>query len=649
MSTSLPGSPRILLAQMPWASTTRPSIALGILGQLCSEAEIEHRCIYLNMDTAAAVGARETEAFADDRGLFGLSEHLFACDLFGPRRLASDGFLESFCAAATHGPPLGDLDWLRRTRDRIIPQLLSRMAERVLAHEPTVVGFSAMFNQVMPILALAARLRRARPSLRIICGGASFDDEMGMEYHRALHDVIDHVFLAEAEDSFREFLARLVSGRSTAAIPGVTWWEDGEVRLIKGGPLADMNRSPTPDYAPYFAERARAERELGLQFALDRLPFESSRGCWWGEKNHCVFCGLNPEVLPFRAKSIERSMDEITALISRHQVTRLIATDWIVSREQRGELFRRLGERGYDVEIFYETRADMPKQEILLMAEAGVHRIQPGIESFSTPLLRHMRKHSQGIRQVQFLRWCREAGVHPLYHLLAGFPGEDPAWFAEMEQLVPRLRHLVPPRHNVFTIELHRFSPLFNRRAEFGIKSYDIRVDYRFNFPEGVVDLRKTGYFFDFESDMLGDVDSYLAPLRGAVGAWMAAHDRAEPPRCTYHVGPGFVGVVDTRDGNWREHSYVGVAADVLLLCDKISSRAALAEDLARRHRLADGQLDRVLDGLRRRDLLLVEGELLLTLPVSNRPRSTEWLRAHVLGAEADRPRKRLAVAAATS
>lgn len=31
------------------------------------------------------------------------------------------------------------------------------------------------------------------------------------------------------------------------------------------------------------------------------LLYEASLGCWWGEKHHCTFCGLNGTTMKFRA------------------------------------------------------------------------------------------------------------------------------------------------------------------------------------------------------------------------------------------------------------------------------------------------------------------------------------------------------------
>src|SRR6185295_18349078 len=102
---------------MPWASTSRPSIALGILEQLCEEAGVAHDSFYFNLDTAAEIGTDAASLFADCRGLFGVSEHLFAADLFGPAAIHSDVFLETFLQSDR---ALGDgreLAWLRTLRD----------------------------------------------------------------------------------------------------------------------------------------------------------------------------------------------------------------------------------------------------------------------------------------------------------------------------------------------------------------------------------------------------------------------------------------------------------------------------------------------------------------------------------------------------
>lgn len=629
------GRAEIVLVGMPWSTTSRPSIALGILDRLCAEQEVSCASIFPNLDLAARIGLEAHRPMADERALFGLGEHVFAVDLFGAEALDSDSFLELICRLPLP-PPYNDRAFVADLRDRVVPAFLDETVARILSFRPAVVGFTATFNQVMASIATAARLKRARPDLVVLAGGACFDGEMGQEYHRALPHVLDHVFMGEAEDSFRTFLARRRAGGDGRGIPGVTWIEGGELRLVPGVPLAEMDRSPMPNYQPYFAEVERVQAATGLQIVTEALPVEGSRGCWWGQKNHCLFCGINPALLKFREKSPERVVDEMVLLSHIHGVPKLTATDWIVSRRSRLAIFAALRDLDLDLEVFYETRSDLDKAEVKLMKEAGALRVQPGIESFSTPVLKLMRKGTTGIRQVRFLKWAREYGVKLSYNILCGFPGDRPEWYLEMAELIRAIPHLQPPTNNATFIELHRFSPLFEQREAFGIQDYDLRVDYRFNFPRGMVDPRKIGYFFEYEAGSICDPSQYMPQVQAAIEPWLASWEARRLPRFDYALGPGFVEIHDGRDGEGRTMVLRGLAHDLFLLLDDIGTLHGLAADLAPKYprQVDEGLLEHVVEELVRQRILLREGNALLALPVAVKPRDTAELRRYVLGAD---------------
>lgn len=638
--------PRILFLDMPWATGQRPSIALAILRQLCAEASVSVQVFYPNLDMAARVGFEVAGRFADERQLYGLSEHIFSVDMFGGEALQSDEYLrilsEGYQNESKRDPwklKFADINFLRSLRDEAVPRFLDRVLDRVLEAEPDVVGFTATFNQVMSSIALANRIKKARPEVQVLMGGACFDGDMGKEYHRALPHIIDHVFIGEAEESFRSYLRRIKAGEPTDGIPGVTSVIGGELMLMPGRPLANMNESPAPDYDDFFSEKDRMLKETGLVFNIEFLPFESSRGCWWGAKNHCVFCGINPELMGFRAKDVDRVIREIVTLSARYNVVRLTATDWIISRWHCNELFQRLKELDLDLEIFYEVRADMKKWQIKLMREAGVAMIQPGIESFSTPLLQLMKKGTMAIRHVQFLRWCKEYGIDASYNILACFPGEQAEWYFDMARLVPHLRHLQPPTNNIVPIEMHRFAPLYEQRERFGVESHQIRPDYAFNLPSGMADTQKTGYFFSFHSERIPPSGDYMKTMEDVLGSWIDAYQQKEKPLYEYMIGAGFIRITDTRNGDGRYLHLADLHQAVVLLCDEISSRRSLAADLAPRYprEVADGTLDRVISELVEADVLMSEGNYLLTLPIARRPRTTEELRSYILG-EAEVP-----------
>ncbi len=50
--------------------------------------------------------------------------------------------------------------------------------------------------------------------------------------------------------------------------------------------------------------------------ALERnmMPYKTSRGCWWGQKHHCTFCGINGGGMGFRDKSPDLALDQVRKL-----------------------------------------------------------------------------------------------------------------------------------------------------------------------------------------------------------------------------------------------------------------------------------------------------------------------------------------------
>jgi len=96
---------------------------------------------------------------------------------------------------------------------------------------------------------------------------------------------------------------------------------------------------------------------------------------------------------------------------------------------------------------------------------------------------------------------------------------------------------------------MHRFSPLFQAKEQFGVDRYELREDYAFNFPPGLVDPLKVGYFFSYNSSALVDREEYAPRLGRSSGRGSMPTSKRAPPKYEYALGPGFLQVVDTRDG----------------------------------------------------------------------------------------------------
>lgn len=618
---------------MPWASTTRPSLALGILTSICNEFKIKTNSFYPNLDMAALLGFEVSDNFSEKRILHGLSEHLFAVDLYNVNDLNSDEYLKIFVKLLNElytNDVIStemDLKYLKNLRDNLIPKFLNNLLKRILKKSPNFVGFTTTFNQIMSSLALSKRIKNADPNIKVFFGGANFHYPMGYEYHKALPDLIDHVFIGEAEESFRNFLYCLKNEDSYRNIKNFTYLENGNIKLVKNKKLTDLNESPLPNYDDFFYEKERILEQTNLTFNLSAIPFESSRGCWWGQKSHCSFCGNSKEQINYREKKIEKIIHEILFLSNRYKEIRMSATDWILTKKNYDRLLNRLKEINLDLEIFYEVRPYHKKEEIKLMKEANIISIQPGIESFSTPVLKLMNKHLSGIRNIEFLKWCKEYGIETRYNILSGFPGEKLEWYNEMIEMIPKIYHIPPPLSIDTRIELHRFSPLYETK-ETKIKNFKLRSDYECNFPINKLDQEKVGYFFEHQSESpIINNDEYYNMLGLTLEKWIKTYEKRNTS-FNYNIGPGFLKITDNRQKIPKIYKLSDIYKDILLLCDEVKNINLLIKDLMQIYpkEIEDGTAELAINELINSNILIKEKNNLLSLPINVKPRTTSEL-----------------------
>jgi ribosomal peptide maturation radical SAM protein 1 len=439
-----------------------------------------------------------------------------------------------------------------------------------------VVGFTTTFEQNLPSLALAARIKQRAPGIRVVFGGANCDDEMGPALHEGFAEIIDHVVVGEGEESFPDLVEALRRGADVSALRGVTY-RDGAGQVRSGGPrepMNDLDASPVPDFSDYLDAIGRS----GLPVE-PRLPFEASRGCWWGVSHLCTFCGLNQARLAYRSKSPSRILSEITSLAERHGCVQFNAVDNILDVRYFKTVLPALVElrREHDLDFFFEVKANLRKEQILMMREAGILAVQPGIESFSDRLLRLMDKGCTGIQNVQTLKWLHECDVVALWGLLTNVPGERPEDYEQMIRWIPSLEHLPPPTF-VIPIELHRFSPYFTSPASFGVQNPRTAFPYSLAYRTDERLLGRIAYVYDYDHDLSPRMDELRKALSRACERWFhgyQAHVASAPldsprvRRLTVEWGPGFATIYDGRSGPIEVHRLGREEAALYVFCDQ--------------------------------------------------------------------------------
>jgi ribosomal peptide maturation radical SAM protein 1 len=191
----------------------------------------------------------------------------------------------------------------------------------------------------------------------------------------------------------------------------------------------DLDALPIPNYADYFSSIKR--NKIEDSFFRAEVPFETARGCWWGEKHHCTFCGLNGQGMPFRSKSPDRVLGELRELSRRHPKRRFAITDNILDMKYFKTLLPSLAKEKLLSGAFWEIKANVTFTHLKLLRDAGISRVQPGIESFSSHALSLMKKGVRPIQNIQLLVDCQALGIEPGWNVLWGFPGETAEEYTE--------------------------------------------------------------------------------------------------------------------------------------------------------------------------------------------------------------------------
>jgi ribosomal peptide maturation radical SAM protein 1 len=609
---------RICLVNLPFANLATPSIALTQL-RAVTEARFPGRVsvevVYLTHDFGKYLGVDIYNYVSNSlEALYaGFGDWYFRAVAFPEMPDNTETYLNRFYAYRS-GQAARIADLIARTRPKL-DEYIDTLIARYALDQADMVGFTSMFMQNGASFALARRLKRRNPRLITVIGGANCEFPMGRVIAQRVPD-IDYVFSGPALKNFPEFVERQLDG--TASGPALAGVFTKDWRSLPAGDVLGEELSiDEPVALDYDEFLSRFETYFPGGHARLSVPIETSRGCWWGQRAHCTFCGLNGATMAYRAMKPELAIGLFKSLFRYSGKVRSIkAVDNILPKNYIDQVLPFL-DTPKDVEIFYEVKADLKKHELEVLANAGVKAVQPGIESLATSTLKLMRKGTSACQNISFLKNCAAVGIKPVWNLLIGFPGERAAVYRRYCEVLPRLTHLPPP-NGVFPVRFDRFSP-YHKEAE----SYSLRLRpmdfYSYVYPFDPVGLQDFAYYFDDENaaaEYVQEMAEWVEPLRSLVGAWQARWSRGVRggPTAVLQFQSGSDVVLDSRDGTMIERP-VGSLGKAML---KHAMRHMAADELIRAFSPAHGiEASRTLESLEAAGLVFREGDRVLGLVIS--------------------------------
>ena len=579
---------RVCLINMPFAYLRIPSIGITQLKSVLDDqfgAEVNTELHYLNIDIGRFLDFHIYNFIAENSysQFCNYGEWFFRQEAFP---LLNDNSIEYFrhyglemdkmfpdamrTSDERNGPvPSNELILYSNVlldKRREIGDFLDSLIVKNRLHEADIVGFTSLFQQNLPCFALARRIKQMNPGVTIVMGGSNCESPMGEEIIRLI-DSIDYVFSGPALISFPEFIKSFLDGtpEKRERMDGVFTKHNLDSIRYSGKDSPEPENS-LEEIGPYGKELSidqpielhyedfieTLNNKAGVSGIKPILLFETSRGCWWGAKSHCSFCGLNTVTMNYRPMQANNAVNFLNAFFSRYgnQVKQYSSVDNIMPHSYVKDVFPRLRIPD-DCSIFYEVKSNLNKEQLETMAKSRILTIQPGIESLHSETLNLMRKGVTAAQNIQLLKNAKSVGIKAIWNLLIGFPGETEKSILNYDFEGEVLFHLDPPK-GVSLVRFDRYSPYFNDPTLFGL-SLKPQEHYFFTYPDYMDgSICRIAYFFEDENkDAMYRVqaEKWYGKLQRLVDSWGKRHivsDTQIPPVLEFKNENS---VLDTRSG----------------------------------------------------------------------------------------------------
>ncbi|MDR2704499.1 MAG: RiPP maturation radical SAM C-methyltransferase [Planctomycetaceae bacterium] len=595
----------VLLLNMPFSQLRWPNLGLSLLKSALTTHGIHCDLKNLCFPFAERVGYDLYDWIAGHFAFVLGGEHLFAKAYFGDRLPTTEQFWNDILLWSEPELEKQDKIDFETVAAAVLP-FLDDCMKSIDWKCYKIVGFTTSYQQTLPSLSLARRIKEQYPHIQIVLGGAACEGEMGGELLRQFKET-DYVFLGEADITFPLVVQKILEGtinsqslpksvlsattNSSSAVsskrehsePLILQREKTLSQIFENDTsfetdaseamVADLDQLPPPDFDDYFTDWRNSVLQNEVR---PLLFFETSRGCWWGERRQCSFCGLNGHSLRFRCKNPQRAVDELVELVKRYKVREACFSDNIFAKEYFETFLPLLKASGLDLRFEFEMKANQKKEQVRKMIDAGLAAAQLGIETLSTPILKMLSKGATARHNLQVLKWYTEGGIDVKWNILYGFPGEDPKEYEKLTQMLPFVFHFHPPIA-FGKVRVDRFAPYHNDPKKYGIENLRPFRGFRFLYPFDDQSLRRLSYFHEFDFADGRDVNDYIKPFLEQVKRW--DEEYAKGTLRAFDRNDGVLLLTDTRSvATEFQYRLSGVERELYLFCDAARTRQEILE-----------------------------------------------------------------------
>jgi len=290
--------------------------------------------------------------------------------------------------------------------------------KRVKPELVVVEGKTPIIKQVWSII---DHLKDEKPDAKFVLTG---DHVSALPKESLERSKVDYVLTGGDWDFSLLKLAQHL--RDNSPLPKGLWYRSSKDIKTTGQFELMKNLDELP-----FIDRDLTKWWLYYENWFKRKPFTymmAGRDCWWRRNGGCTFCAWTVLYPEFRARSVERHLDEVGYLIEKYRIREIFDDTGTFPPGRWLENFcKGMVKRRYDEEVLFSCnfRYDQINRDICrLMKKAGFRLLKVGLESASQETLERINK---GIRVQQIIdgsRIAKKEGLEIHLTMMVGYPWE---------------------------------------------------------------------------------------------------------------------------------------------------------------------------------------------------------------------------------
>lgn len=384
-------------------------------------------------------------------------------------------------------------------------------------------------------------IRKFAPQAKIVLGGGLVSSQPELIFKTIKPDFL---VTGEGEFSVLELLRCFQDGEELHKVDGIGYCDTkGELILNKPrAAIADIDSLPWPDYEGMEYETYLDHLLPSHSYVYDIFDFPrpytiiSSRSCPFS----CTFC-FHPLGKKYRQRSIDNIMGELSFAIKRYRANLIFIQDELFSYNKARvyefcDKFKDIcKEVPWDVRWACQMRVDKLDQELLeTMKDAGCYQLSLGLESYSSSVLKSMKKHISPSQIDQALRIAKQIHLSVQGNFIFGDIAETKETASETLNYWKKNTDLFGAAVSIGFIQPYPGTALYKHILKKGIIDDEINwlENNRFLQPINMSDVMSDGDFELLKIDLKGAEIGYRKIRRVPITKNSNGQVRAKCPYC---------------------------------------------------------------------------------------------------------------------